>query len=297
MPKKRFLAFALSLVLAVGLMPAAALAADGGLIAAQSGAIQPGVAPGKPSGSQISCSSYDVYEEITTISGSGGRNTRNGDYLGPGYIITYRPNSDEAAYIKDGNTYGFTAKAVKTKTTPAAPSTSYWNNDDYRKVDGGWYRTGALEPSTTYYVYVATCTVGDTEETVYAGEYLAWSDWSDPITVKTPAAKKADKEANPITVKVKAVTFNASKVKAKAQSVKASKAFTVKNAKGAVTYKATKDVTKGAMKKVTVAKGGKVTVKRGTKAGTYKLKVRVTAAGDSTYASGSKTVTLAVKVK
>ena len=75
------------------------------------------------------------------------------------------------------------------------------------------------------------------------------------------------------------------------------KALTVMNEKGAVTYKATKDVTDGAMKKVTVAKNGKVTVKKGTKAGAYKLKVKVTAAGDATYKKESKTVTLAVTVK
>ena len=97
--------------------------------------------------------------------------------------------------------------------------------------------------------------------------------------------------------KAKTVTFNASKVKAKAQTVKASKTFAVKKAKETVTYKATKNVTKNAMKKIKVAKNGKVTVKKGTKKGAYKLRVKITADGDSAYKAKSKTVTLVVKVK
>ena len=103
-------------------------------------------------------------------------------------------------------------------------------------------------------------------------------------------------KANTLTVKAKTVKFKVSKVQKKAQSVKASKAFTVKKAKGGVSYKAVKSVTKNAKSKVKVAKNGKVTVKKGTKKGTYKLQVRVTAAGDTFYKKGSKTVTLTVKV-
>ena len=42
---------------------------------------------------------------------------------------------------------------------------------------------------------------------------------------------------------------------------------------------------------------GKVTVKKGLKKGTYKIKVKVSAAGDNNYKSGNKTVTLTIKVK
>ena len=46
------------------------------------------------------------------------------------------------------------------------------------------------------------------------------------------------------------------------------------------------------------AKTGKVTLKKGLKAGTYKLKVKLTAAADANYkAAKAKTITLAVKVK
>ena len=100
------------------------------------------------------------------------------------------------------------------------------------------------------------------------------------------------KKANTITVKPKTVSLSASKVKSKDYSVTAKKAFTVKKAKGTLVYKKT-----SGNKKITVAKNGKVTVMKGTAKGTYKFKVKVTAAGNSNYKAGSKTVTLVVKVK
>ena len=42
---------------------------------------------------------------------------------------------------------------------------------------------------------------------------------------------------------------------------------------------------------------GQVTVKKKTKKGTYKIKVKVTAAGTSSYKALSKNVTVTVKVK
>ena len=50
-------------------------------------------------------------------------------------------------------------------------------------------------------------------------------------------------------------------------------------------------------KNITVAKSGKVTVKKGTKKGTYKIKVKVTAAGNKSYAKKTKTVTFTIKVQ
>ena len=44
-------------------------------------------------------------------------------------------------------------------------------------------------------------------------------------------------------------------------------------------------------------KTGKIKIKKGTKKGTYKVKVRVTAAGTDTYQPGSKTATVKIKVK
>ncbi|MDO4890466.1 MAG: hypothetical protein Q3963_03810 [Coriobacteriaceae bacterium] len=96
------------------------------------------------------------------------------------------------------------------------------------------------------------------------------------------------KAANPMTVKAKTV-----KAKAKKKTIiKKAKAFTVKKAQGKVTFKKT-----SGNKKITVSKAGNVTVKKGLKKGkTYKVKVKVKAAGNDNYKSAAKTVTLKVKV-
>ena len=175
---------------------------------------------------------------------------------------------------------GAAAKTVKEAPEPPAhcPATV------------GWTSIENLKPNTTYYVYVCYMSLKMTRPTA---EY--YGDWAEPITVKT-LSDEPDLKANTMTVKANTVKFSASKVKTKARSVKAAKAFTVNNAQGKVTYKATANVTKNAMKKIKVASNGKVTVAKGTKKGTYKLKVKVTAAGNATYKSGSKTVKLTVKV-
>ena len=79
----------------------------------------------------------------------------------------------------------------------------------------------------------------------------------------------------------------------KTKTVKRAKAFKISKAKGKVTYKKI-----SGSKKITVnKKNGNVTIKKGLKKGTYKVKVKVQAAGDSVYAkSKAKTVTVTVKV-
>ena len=69
----------------------------------------------------------------------------------------------------------------------------------------------------------------------------------------------------------------------------------VKGAKGTVTYANKSTVAKA--KKFTVnKKTGKVSVPSGTKAGTYKVRVKATAAGTANFKAGSKTVTVKVRV-
>ena len=67
----------------------------------------------------------------------------------------------------------------------------------------------------------------------------------------------------------------------------------VTKAKGKVTY------TKiSGSKKLTInQKTGVITVKKGTKKGTYKIKVKVTAKGNSSYKAKSKTVNIKIYVK
>lgn len=101
------------------------------------------------------------------------------------------------------------------------------------------------------------------------------------------------KANNPITVKAKKVTLKAAKVAAKNASVKRAKAVTVKKAKGKLSFKKAKG-----SKAITVnKKTGKITVKKGTKKGTYKVKIKVSAAGNANYKKAVKTVTLKIVIK
>ncbi|MBQ9001518.1 MAG: hypothetical protein IJ087_06675 [Eggerthellaceae bacterium] len=258
MMKKRLAAIALSIVLAVGLMPAVALAADGS-----------GLSAGKAQlSTQSSNWGWVTVEGGPTFYGTPQTITMKG--LTKSYTGNSSYNKARFVLYKDGNVlYQEDVKVMK--------------EDWYDKVPVEW----SCDLAETGSYKVEFFQIYD-----YGWGYQRKDDiYEASFTI----AKEL--KANPITVKTKTVSFSVSKVKSKARSVKASKAFTVKKNQGKVTYKATANVTKNARSKVTVASNGKVTVKRGTKAGTYKLKVKVTAAGNTTYKSGSKTVTLAVTVK
>ena len=103
---------------------------------------------------------------------------------------------------------------------------------------------------------------------------------------------KIVKGANPLIVKSKTVNVAYSKLRAKNQSVSASKAFGIAKAQGALTCK---KVSGNA--KIKVSKTGKVIVGRGLAKGSYKIKVKVTASGNSNYKSVTKTVKLTIRVK
>lgn len=100
------------------------------------------------------------------------------------------------------------------------------------------------------------------------------------------------KAANTLTVSavaaknVPAATFGAAK------KIAANKAVTVKNAKGAVTYKKA-----SGNAKITVAKNGTITVAKGIAAGTYKVTIAVTAAGNEGYKPATKNATVTLSVK
>jgi endo-1,4-beta-xylanase len=96
--------------------------------------------------------------------------------------------------------------------------------------------------------------------------------------------------ANTLNVSAKSRTVKHTKVAKKNTSLKV---LGVSKAQGKVTY-----AKKGGNKKITVnKKTGKATVKKGLAKGTYKVKVKVTAAGNANYKKASKTITFKVIVK
>ena len=104
-------------------------------------------------------------------------------------------------------------------------------------------------------------------------------------TVKITIKKKN----NPMTVKAKTVSAKSKKT----TTIKKAKAFTIKNAKGTVSFKKVSGNKKISINK----KKGNITVKKGLKKGTYKFKVKVTAAGNTTYKPKSKTVIVKINVQ
>lgn len=111
------------------------------------------------------------------------------------------------------------------------------------------------------------------------------------VTPVTPTKKT--KKANPLKIKGKKVTLKASKLADKKQIVSVKKAIKfVQKGKGTITYKKIKG-----NKKITLnKKTGKFTVKKGLKKGTYKVKVQVTAAGNSDYKKAVKKTTVKIVV-
>lgn len=109
-------------------------------------------------------------------------------------------------------------------------------------------------------------------------------------TILSAWASLEMKDAQTIKVKTSKKTVRRSALRRKAKTVKAVK---VSGAKGTVSYKKL-----SGSKKLTVDKtSGKIKVKKGTRKGTYRIKVKVSAAGDGNYMAGSKTVTVKVKVR
>lgn len=105
---------------------------------------------------------------------------------------------------------------------------------------------------------------------------------------------KINKAANTITTAAKkAGTVKRSKLRRKAQTVAISKLATIRNAQGRLTYAKVSGSKKLSINKST----GKVTVKKKTKKGKYKMKIKVTAAGNTNYHAASRYVTVTVKVK
>ena len=144
----------------------------------------------------------------------------------------------------------------------------------------------ALDSKLQDYVSVKELQLLETAEAEIAAEA------APAVQPAAPAA--AAKAANGLSVKAKKVTLKAKKLKKKAQKASA---LTIKGANGKVTVKIVKVNKKKFAKKFKIAANGKLTVAKKVKKGTYKLTVKVSAAGDAAHEAADKTVTVTVKVK
>ncbi len=113
---------------------------------------------------------------------------------------------------------------------------------------------------------------------------------------------KIRKATNPLALKGKTVVVTYKKLKTKSRTIPASSALTVKKkGKGTMTFKLSTATRNGKSYKnyfAINAKTGRVTVKKALKKGTYRVRVKVRAAGNANYkASAFKSVTIIVKVR
>lgn len=109
---------------------------------------------------------------------------------------------------------------------------------------------------------------------------------------------KGDKPDNTLKAKGRSVKVSAKKLRKKARTITCGKAVSVPGDCGVVTYSKVGVNKKKYANQFTVnSKSGKITVKKGVKKGTYKLTVKVKAAGDEKYKPASQKATVTIKVE
>ncbi|MBP5773263.1 MAG: hypothetical protein J6W35_04265 [Eubacterium sp.] len=154
-------------------------------------------------------------------------------------------------------------------------------NPDIVKIDTDNVTMIGLKPG------VATVVVYDDE---------SGAETEFKVTVRP--APPVEKIPQYIKAKGKTVKVKYKALKKKKKTVKRKKYMKLSGTKGKVRY-AIKSVKKKKYKKFfkISKKTGKITIKKKLKKGTYKLKIRVKAYGNSTYMGANKTVTVKIKVK
>ena len=136
---------------------------------------------------------------------------------------------------------------------------------------------------------------GPGSATITATGYVFTDDEQIEVKAKCKVnVSLAKKKTNPIVVKGKTVSLKRSVLKKKSRTIKRSSA--IKITKGKKTYKLA-SVSKSKKYFKVSKKTGKITVKKGLKKGTYKLKIKVRAAGDYSYKARTRTASVTIKVK
>ena len=167
-----------------------------------------------------------------------------------------------------------------------------YNGKAQKGVAASEYYTVSGNSATNAGSYTATLKLKDEEETC----------WSDGTVTNKTVKWKINKAANPLKMKGKTAAVKYKKIRKKAQTLKTTKVIKFKKkGQGKMAYKlvSAKKGKKSFKKYFKVnKKNGKVKIIKGLKKGTYKVKVKVKAAGNANYkASGWNNVTFKVKVK
>lgn len=218
---------------------------------------------------------------------------------------------DEAAANLNASIAKLTKHSMSTQITKATATTDgkiaeRCGSCGYEKASTVIPKVSNISLSKTSYTYNGkvqkpSVTVKDSKGNAVAGYSASWSKGlknAGTYTVKVTLANdkyNVSKSLN-YTIKKAAQSITKAKtsasVKAKTLKKKAQSFKIQAKAKGKVTYKKS-----SGSKKITVSKAGKVTLKKGLKKGTYKVKVKITAAKTTNYKAKTTTKTIKIKVK
>lgn len=180
--------------------------------------------------------------------------------------------------LKTGNTYKYTGRPIQPEITAVLGDTNDTHPDTELK-EGVDYVLSYKDNVNVGKGKVIATGIGD-----YAGTV------QKSFTIKGPAVA--------LKVKGKTVKVKAGALKKKSLTIKAKKAYAVKKAGGKLTYEKDAVSDPGAAKMFTVSRSsGAIKVGKGLEKGTYKLTVRVTAAGHGKVSGRTKYVTVTIKVK
>ncbi|MBO7674231.1 MAG: hypothetical protein J6S63_04405 [Atopobiaceae bacterium] len=227
-------------------------------------------------GTKLAASDFDVtYERNIGVGNATVTVTGKGNYVGSlsrEFVINKAKSSirlTAQSKTYNGKALAYSGKVTKSGSSGKVTYAYFSDAKCTKKVTASKVKTAG-----TYYVKATVAADANHEVATSAAVKLTIAKAANPMTVKavTRSAKLA-------TVKKKAVTVKIP--------------MSVSKAQGKLTYKKAS----GSSVLSINSKTGQVSVKKGTKKGTYKIKVKVTAAGNTNYKSGAKTVACTVVVK
>ncbi len=193
-------------------------------------------------------------------------------------------------YYEGSKTLTFKIKAKKIKPTLTLSPTNYIYNGK-AKTPGVTVKDGSVTLKKDK-DYTVTYPSGRKK----AGSYMVTVKLKGNYSGTASGKFIINKATNPLKIKAKTAAVKLSTINAKkSQTLAVTKVITfTKKGQGKMTYKKA-----SGSKYITINKStGKVTVKKGIAKGTYKVKVKVRAAGNANYkASAWKSVTLKITVK
>ena len=228
------------------------------------------------------------------LTSSDGKEDRMVEYLTAGktYYLGVFFDDDEMASAKI--TLILKLQPVSIKNAKVILSkTAFTYNGKVHKPTIKKIKGKALKSGTDYTVKITNKKGKTVASPKAAGTYTLNITGKGDYTGKTKATYKINKAANKLKVKAKTAKIPYKNLKKKNQTLAVSKVITLTNkGKGKKTY-----AKASGSKKITInKKNGKVTVKKGLKIGTYKVKVKVKAAGNANYKALTRPATFTVKV-